>query len=65
MCEIKVRSVRQILFSICRQQSMADKVLATLHTECEWMVGGQPWLLFISDCRDLSALEPNSAHYEE
>ncbi|XP_077974180.1 uncharacterized protein LOC120329794 [Styela clava] len=57
--ERQIRTVRKVLNSICREQTLSDEALSTLMCECESIINGRPITTVSSDVNDLTPLSPN------
>lgn len=54
-----IRSVRKILFMLCKEQSISDEVLVTLMVEAERILNNRPLVPASFDCKEEIALTPN------
>ncbi|XP_071493377.1 uncharacterized protein [Diadema antillarum] len=57
--ERQIRTVRQLLFSLTKQQVMSDESLQTLFCEVESIINSRPITRVSDDPNDLEALTPN------
>ena len=57
--ERQIRTIRQLLFFLTKQQSLSDESLQTFFCEAESIVNGRPITRVSSDANDLEALTPN------
>ena len=54
-----IRTVRQILFHLCNEQSLTDETLMTFLAEAEKVVNDRPIVKSTFECSELSSLSPS------